>query len=407
MKAAKTWRLAGVLVLVGIATASCGKDEATGGQGGSGSVLGGSGGTAGTAGTGGGRPVGGSATIGNKLGQACVNDNACADTNTPGLTCITSKDTVLGDGAPPKGLCTAECASDEDCDAFGTGALCFPFDETASTGYCVEGCSFGDPGLGAKCHDRAEFACNPALLGATQSSCSDSEDCSEGEVCANGVCNVVFPACLPACRGDIDCDDDMYCDQSFLSGVCVTKKPTGKALGEPCTVPGPNDPAEPDECLGFCQADSATGNQGHCSATCSLGNECSYNSGSSKFDGLCLYFSALTAANGTVGDFGFCTPTCNCSDQCNDPQLVCQLLEQGPLTADFKGQGLCFGEATDGSTVEFNECVGAGGAGAGGAGAGGAGGAGGESSEGGGGAGGAPISEGGVPSVVGGAGAGG
>jgi hypothetical protein len=398
MKAAKTWRLAGVLVLVGIATASCGKDEATGGQGGSGSVIGGSGGS--TAGTGGGRPDGGSTSSSGKLGQACVNDNACADTKAPGLTCVTAKETIFGDGAPPKGMCTAECSTDEDCDAFGAGALCFPFNGENGQSYCIEGCSFGDPGLGTKCHDRPELACNPALVGSTTSTCSDSEDCGSGEVCIDGTCNVVFPGCLPACRGDIDCDDGMYCDQSFLSGVCVSKKPTGKALGEPCTVPGPNDPQEPDECLGFCQADSATGNEGHCSATCSLGYECSYNSGSGKFDGACLYFSALTSDTGTVGDFGFCTPSCDCSDQCNIPDSVCQLLESGALTDDFRGQGLCLGEATDGSTVELNECTGSGDGGAGGVN-----GAGGEPTDGSGGAaagaGGVPSSEGGVAGVGG------
>lgn len=398
MKAAKTWRLAGVLVLVGLATASCGKDETAGGQGGSGSVIGGSGGSSGK-GTGGGRPDGGTATTGDKLGKACLNDGQCADTATPGLKCVTGKDTVLGDGAPPKGLCTFECSGDEDCESFGAGALCFPFDATSDTGYCVEGCSFGDPGLGSKCHDRPEFACNPALLGPTQTNCDDTADCGDGELCIDGTCNVVFPACLPACRGDIDCDEGLYCDQSFLSGVCVTKKPTGKALGEPCTVPGPNDPAEPDECLGFCQADSSTGNEGHCSATCGIGYECAYNSGSGKFDGACLYASVLTAENGGLGDFGFCTPSCNCSEQCNDPQLKCQLLEQGPLTEDFKGQGLCFGEAADGSTEELNECEGEGGAPSDG-GAPGVGGAGGAS-----GGGGVPSSDGGVPGVAGAAGA--
>ncbi len=386
-------------MLVGVATASCGKDEATGGDGGSGSVIGGSGGSAGTAGTGGGRPVGGTASTGDKLGQACVNDGQCVDTKTPGLTCVTAKDTSLGDGAPPKGLCTAECASDDECTAFGAGAICYPFDPTATSGYCVEGCSFGEPELGTlKCHDRPEFACNPALLQPTTSSCDDTADCGEGELCTEGTCAVVVPACLPSCRGDIDCDDGMYCDQSFLSGVCVTKKPTGKALGEPCTIPGPNDPAEPDECLGFCQADSATGNKGHCSATCGIGFECAYNSGTNKFDGACLYASVLTAETGGAGDFGFCTPTCNCTDECNDPRLFCQLLDQGALPADFKGPGLCFGAPETGTPKEYNQCTGAGGSGAGGeSGVGGVGGAG---------VGGEPSSVGGEPSVGGAGGAG-
>jgi hypothetical protein len=389
MKAAKTWSFAGVLVLVGIATASCGKDEATGGQGGSGTVIGGEGGTSGSGGTAGGRPVGGTTgTASSKLGQACLNDGQCADTTTPGLTCVTAKETVLGEGAPPKGLCTAECADTADCTQFGEHAVCFPFDST--TGYCVEGCAFGEPDIGTqKCHSRPEFACNPALLAPTTTSCTATEDCPAGDLCIDGTCDAVLPACLPACRGDIDCEDGMYCDQSFLSGVCLSKKPTGKALGEPCTVPGANDPSEPDECLGFCQADAEDSNKGHCAATCGIGRECAWNSATSKFDGICLYASVLTAETGSLGDFGFCTPSCNCTDECNDPKLVCQLLEQGALTEDFKGPGLCFSENPDGSTKPYNQCSGTGGAG----------------NEGG--AGGVPSSNGGEPAAGGIGGAGG
>lgn len=390
MKSAKTWCVAGLMIAVGIASASCGKDETGGSQGdaGRGSIVGGSGGSAG-----GRTDGGGGSTAATKLGAGCVNDGQCADTKAPGLKCITSKDAELGDGAPPKGLCTIDCASDEECTGLGPAALCFPFNGTTGTGYCVEGCSFGQLEIGdpVKCHDRPEFACNPALLGPTETSCTASSGCGAGEVCVEGRCNVVFPACLPACRGDIDCDAGMYCDQSFLSGVCVTKKPTGKALGEPCTVPASTDPAEPDECLGFCQRDAETGNQGHCSSTCSLGSECSYNASTKKFDGLCLYASAL-AEEAAVGDFGFCTPTCNCTDECNDPGLACQVLPELTLTDAFKGPGLCF--SPDAETKEYNQCDGGGGAGAGGSGAGGE----------------PPVSsggEGGVPSVPGAGGNGG
>jgi hypothetical protein len=289
MKAAKTWRLAGVLLLAGIATASCGKDEGTGGQGGSG-IIGGTGGSGGSGGSGGGRPEGGSANTGTTLGKACINDGQCMDTKTPGLTCVTAKDTDLGNGAPPKGLCTAECAGNDDCAPFGTNSLCFPFD-SSGIGYCVEKCSFGDPGLGTKCHDRPEFACNPTLA-ATDKSCSDDADCGANGLCLeDGTCADVVPACLPSCRGDIDCEDGMYCDQSFLSGVCVEKKPTGKALGEPCTVRD-----EPDECLGFCQPDEANSTKGRCSTTCGIGYECGYNSDTGKFDGVCLYASTRSRA---------------------------------------------------------------------------------------------------------------
>ncbi len=397
MKAAKTWCVAGLIVLAAFSLPSCGKDEANGdGSGGTGMVVttGGSAGssvaggrTGGTTGVGG---NGGSMTgVGaTKLGRGCIDDADCADTKAPGLTCVTATDTVLGDGAPPKGLCTATCASDADCSQLGSGALCYPFTSGADTGYCIEGCSFGMPGIGEiKCHNRDEFACNPALLTDTGEPCTaTATDCQAGELCIDGTCAVVFPACLPSCRGDIDCEKGMYCDQSFLSGVCVSEKPEGKGLGEPCTVPGDAEPNEPDGCVGFCQADSDTGNAGHCAATCGLLGQCGWNAETSKFDGACFYASILTADTGFIGDFGFCTPTCNCSDECNDPTLGCSLLSQGALNDDFRGPGLCF--SPDADTAAYERC-GEGGAGSVGIGGGGSGGEAGTPSSGGG-VGGAP-----------------
>lgn len=384
MKAAKTWCLASLVLVAGLSSASCGKDEGTTGGGGRGTIVGGSGGSGGgvlgRSGSGGSATQGGSNAVSpTKLGKGCLTDTECVDKAAPGLTCVTGKDTVLGDGAPPKGLCTAPCVipqgpEDEDtCAALGPDALCFPFTTGAQEGYCVEGCTFGAPNIGeAKCHDRPEFACNPALLGATETTCVDTDDCPAGDLCSDGLCNIVLPACLPSCRGDLDCDAGMYCDQSFLNGTCVTAKPTGtKALGEPCTV---LDEGEPDECIGFCQADAATGDAGHCAATCGLARQCAWNATTEKYDGVCFYASILTSETGDVGDFGFCTPTCNCTEQCNDPALACSLLTQGALTTDFRGAGLCF--SPDPMTKEYNQCTGSGGAGGADSGTGGAGAAG-------------------------------
>jgi hypothetical protein len=376
MKAAKTWCLAGLMMMAGISSASCGKDEGTGD--GPGTVIGGSAGSAGSAGNpgrAGGGTGGGGATSATKLGQACVNDSQCVDPAAPGLTCITATDTKLGNGAPPKGLCTAACTPNtDDCSQYGAGSLCYPFGNDTDSGYCVEGCSFGAPDLGEakKCHSRPEFACDPALFAETNAACTDSTDCDDDELCFDGVCNVAFTACLPNCRGDIDCQKGMYCDQSFLNGVCVPDEPAGKALGEPCTLPGPNEPSEPDECLGFCQADDETGVKGHCATTCGLGNECAWNADSQKFDGACLYLSVLSR-NGTTGDFGFCALTCNCTDECNDPALECSLLDNAPLRDEFRGPGVCF--SVDPMTTPYNQCTdtSAGGGGAGGESSGGAG----------------------------------
>ncbi len=378
MKAAKTWCLAGLMFVAGLSSASCGKDEGTDGGGGKGMVIGGSGGsggkgTAGTRVTGGTDNAGGTPTVAatTKLGRACVNDTECKDPAAPDLKCVTAKQTVLGGGAPPKGLCSMPCAvpqaaDDVDaCEALGPGALCYQFDSGSTDGYCVEGCLFGTPDIGeTKCHSRPEFACNPALFGQTDTACTTTTMCQEGEVCLSGFCNVVLPACLPACRGDLDCEAGMFCDQSFLNGVCVSEPQEGKALGEPCTVPGDNEPNEPDECLGFCQADAATGNQGHCAATCPFAQQCAWNAATEKFDGLCAFGSVLTPNDISQGDFGFCALTCNCSTDCNDQTLGCELLQDTELPTDvFKGAGLCL--TPDATTVEYSQC-GSGGAGAGG-----------------------------------------
>jgi hypothetical protein len=246
--------------------------------------------------------------------------------------------------------------ADDECAPHGAGAICYPWADAGS--YCLEGCQFGSPELGeSKCHARAEMTCAPALLANTGGFCQATDDCQAGELCVDNTCNLVFPACLPSCRGDLDCAAGRYCDQSFLGGLCTTTKPTGKRLGEPCTVPAANEPDEPDGCLGFCQADSGTGTQGHCAATCGLGHECAWDATSQRFDGICFYASPLTSDTGDVGDFGFCTPSCNCSEQCHDPTLGCRLLDQGKLAPDtFKGPGLCF--SPDPVTTPFEQCAG-------------------------------------------------
>lgn len=368
MKAAKAWCLTTVVLMAGISLASCGKDEGTGGGGGT--VLGGGSGGGGSGGGAGNPGRAGSdsgVTTATKLGQACVNDTQCVDPNAPNLTCVTAKDTALGGSAPPKGICTAPCTfNGSECDSYGAGALCYPFGEN-NEGYCVEGCTFGEPGVGEpkKCHDRPEFACYPALLVPTQEPCTKDADCQSGDICDDGECAQVEAACLPSCRGDIDCEDGLYCDQSFLQGACVPQKPVGKALGEPCTVAAGGGAREPDECIGFCQADETGSTKGHCANSCGLGRQCAWNPQSEKYDGLCLFVSTFTNDNNDgTGDFGFCTLTCNCSEACMDPSLGCTLLSGSELNDTFRGAGLCLPPRAD--TVEYSQCTDSGAGGVGG-----------------------------------------
>lgn len=378
MKAAKTWCLAGLMMVAGLSSASCGKDEGSDGGGGKGTVItGGSGGSGGSnVGRSGstGNEGGNGATAATKLGRACVSDTDCTDANAPGLTCVTAKDTVLGDGAPPKGLCTTTCTmpgvgETDACSELGPGGMCVPFESNTDQGYCLEGCSFGTPGIGeVKCHDRPEFTCNAALFGDTKEPCTTDGDCQSPDFCGNtGTCIVYATACMPSCRGDLDCSAGMYCDQSYFGGTCVTKEPVGKPLNAPCTVPSADEPDEPDECLGWCRPDAADSNAGHCAALCNLGNECAWNAETKKFDGLCLYVSFLTVESGRFGDIGACTPTCNCASECGRPNVGCELLDGQLLNDDFRAPGLCF--TPDAQSVVYDQCTdgGAGGAGTGGA----------------------------------------
>jgi hypothetical protein len=278
-----------------------------------------------------------------KLGSPCIETVDCK----LGLTCFTDTTLALNGGSAPHGLCSIACstANNAPCEQQSAGSLCVPFDSsTPDQGICVEGCVFGPATVGAqKCHGRSDFACMPALLSDTGAPCLGAGDCFAGELC-NGTCLLVFPGCMPSCRGDLDCPAGLFCDQSFLSGVCVAQAPTGKRLGEPCNVPSVLDPAEPDQCLGFCQEDSPGSPLGHCSATCGLLNECAWDPASERFDGGCFYASVLTEDSGAVGDFGFCTPSCNCDAECNDASLVCMAATGIGLLAEdrFKGPGLCF-----------------------------------------------------------------
>lgn len=373
MKAAKAWCVAGVLMVAGLSTVSCGEDEGKGKD--DGMILGGSAGSAGSTSGNPGRAGGGNSSTGGtggtgmsstatRLGQACEADSQCDDPSTPGLVCVTATDD-LGNGAPPNGLCSAPCSiTADDCESFGTGAFCYPFsnDASATDGYCVEGCFFGDPLGTTKCHGRADFACSPAGLGDTQEACTDNLDCQSGEVCLSGTCQVVFAGCLPACRGDIDCATDKYCDLTFLAGTCVDEKPPGKGLGEPCTMPG----GEPDDCIGFCQADAAGATTGHCQSTCSLGSGCAYDNELERFKGACITPSVFSPPMELeVGDWGFCRPSCNCAAECNDAELGCYQLPDIVLPTDttsgYAGAGLCFG--IDPEEPQFDECVSMGGAG--------------------------------------------
>ncbi len=267
------------------------------------------------------------------VGSRCAATLDCEQ----GLQCLTATTPALNGAAPPHGLCTKDCTTDAQCDRLSPGSICYPFDVDDFQGYCVEGCTLGQTGVFRKCHARTDFSCMPALMGDTGFTCASG--CIEGEVCENGTCQIVTPACLPTCRGDLDCARGLYCNTGWLEGTCTKIKPTGKKFGEPCTMPGS---LEPDECLGFCLADVEGSDDGHCREACGMTNGCAWNLATKRFDGACYYASRLTST-WAVADLGYCSPACDCDAECSDDQNCFALTDIGALDrATYSGAGLCF-----------------------------------------------------------------
>lgn len=371
-----TWRLSpvgGWLVLLGVGSTAgaCGGGSTSGhpeddsaGAGGIDTGVAGELPVGGTSDPGGGRPAGGEAgapPIMNVAGEggggeggmggeplqppgSATLGSGCTDTVEChfGLTCLTESSFVLDGGAPPGGLCTLTCTSDVQCTKFSPSAICYPFDLNGFQGYCAEGCEFG-ASVFRKCHARDDFACLPGLLEDSGVPCE--EGCFENELCESGTCQGVRPACLPSCRGDLDCAPGLFCDGGWLRGTCVKEKPPGKKHGEPCMAPGPLDPLEPDECEGFCLSDVEGELPGHCYATCGLGGDCAWDADTGLFGGACHSPSPLTVQGG-FGDFGFCTSACSCAAECTQGYYdTCfTWSDVGPLDkTKYRGSGMCWG----------------------------------------------------------------
>src|SRR5256885_1639371 len=87
------------------------------------------------------------------------------------LLSLLPADFGAGVGAPPGGVCTAQCQADTDCKKLAPGAVCAALSEApldlsvpsdpAEPRFCMAGCSLGAPGGPSKCHGRAAFACRP------------------------------------------------------------------------------------------------------------------------------------------------------------------------------------------------------------------------------------------------------
>jgi len=329
-------------------TATAGTASASGGSGNvaaGGANPNGSGGTgtggAGNAGTGGstsgaggglsGGGSGGAVAATANIGAECEADGDCGS----GLICITATSTVFGSGGPAGGLCSRICESEEDC---GNTAYCVPFEEDATSGYCIEACQTGSAGE-PKCHQRSNLACGLLGLIPTSTACMSRVDCGSGQLCdaQAGTCGDIIPGCVPTCAGDFECEAGQYC--SFATGLCTNGSASGLDIGELCDPSAATDP-----CSGFCSATNEEGTEGTCSALCTLSPSlvgCGW-SGEGSADAACL-FSTLLSPEGDAGagDVGLCGALCDCNDDCNAESDRCLDETGGDVLSLFGRNGYC------------------------------------------------------------------
>jgi hypothetical protein len=312
----------------GASDGSGGTTTPTGGRASGGKANAGAGGTTGgssTAGRGGGGTTGGTpSTPGASLGSDCVSDDNCGD-----LGCLTVENSGV-----PHGMCTADCLEDADCPGNG---LCITFEDEAGEpfGFCFEGCTPGEPGLGdpAKCHDRPDTTCRYVYT-PTGEECEADADCgSADELCdtVEGLCYLAESACMPQCGSNADCPDGMFCDPD--SGFCGETEPVGDPDGTPC------DPeVEEDTCFGRCITfvdEMSMPVESVCVTDCSAywPTGCGWEDQTQPAPAICL----PRATEGSLGDQGFCYPLCDCDADCAGDRLCYDAGESADLLEENFG----------------------------------------------------------------------
>ena len=301
----------------------------SGGSGGSAGngILGG----AGKAGRGGSGGTGGSSgNTSANFGSACVSDTDCAN---PLLTCVTTT-SIDGDG-PPHGICTMSCTTSGQCTEIESNTYCVPW--VTGHSYCVEACTEGDS---PKCGERDDMTCT--LVGEIPGTnlCTTTDDCGSGEICdsQSGTCGQIVTGCMPLCGGDYDCTPDQFCD--FTSGLCTSTKPAGLPVGSPCTEPTGN---QTDPCNGFCLTKTQTATKGECSAFCSVNSGltgCGWD-GTGAADNACVFGTIISASSPATGDVGICGKLCDCNADCSSPGDYCVDDTMGAINNIWGRGGYC------------------------------------------------------------------
>jgi hypothetical protein len=279
-------------------------------------------------------PVGGGRTDGglvtrDRLGAACDDDAGCPE----GAFCLTPRDPSWLGGAPPQGLCVADCSSGAGrCDAFedavcvdasaGAGELTGD-DEAADAGadrdadagdvgpattvtaLCLERCTLGTT-RAAKCHGLSGIAC---------------------ELLPNGPASAGY--CRPLCTIDQDCPTG-HCE--LLTGTCTEQDggASTRNLGQSCAE------GAVDTCGALCVSiDDAPP---VCSHRCVFGSpeDCAPADAPGR-DAACV----LTTLGGGIGDVGYCAALCDCPEDCGSPTQVCDPFQDDVLESTLGRAGTC------------------------------------------------------------------
>ncbi len=360
MKRLSPWIAAGAIAFAASSGlyACGGDDDGNGNRGGTGTILEGGAG-AGNGGRGGrGGSDGGS--LDTNLARSCTNDTDCGE----GLRCVTAASGEFGGVGPAGGYCTADCSDpdaggDELCESFAPGALCLNFGTAdAPAPYCVLPCSFGPSDLPdfseEKCHARQDLACGPLFSGTGQG-CANDEECERGQICSDGTCSRILPACLPQCGADSDCGSGLFCHP--LTGFCSSTRETGKAVGEACTPA--DDDGGIDDCRGLCISlvdDNDAPLARWCTEFCTLDAVpgCGWGGPTApgRAEAGCLFTLPIVNENGGSGpgDQGLCGRLCDCNRDCGQPDMVC--IGNAFVRNRYRRAGYCttrFGE--DGGTI--------------------------------------------------------
>lgn len=247
----------------------------------------------------------------------CTLDDACQ-----GGSCVGDEvECVASDQCHEAGVCdsvTGECSDPESLN--GTG--CDDGDECTLTDTCQSGTCVGDNAVVCSapddCHDAG--VCNPltglcsAPAPLTGTPCDDNDECTQTDVCENGVClggNDVI--CTPSDQ----CHDAGECDP--LSGDCSDPESlngTGCNDGNLCTL---NDTCQGGLCTSsgnvVCSASDQCHNPGTCDPVTGVCSNPAKPNGTTCDDGNACTQANTCQAGSCVGGSNV---VCSASDQCHD-----------------------------------------------------------------------------------------